>query len=196
MHQAPPRRSLDLEAGEMAERSGPAAGAVSSAAGRRAVVRTMVRTTLVMTGLVAAYYELPMDKPFHGGYAVALVLGLVAITALLVWQVRAIAHSPHPRLRAVDALASTVPAFILLYSAVYFLMERNDAGDFAQALTRTDALYFTVTVLSTVGFGDITPHSQAARIVVITQMIGDLLLIGLAARVVVGAVQEGVRRNR
>jgi Ion channel len=31
-----------------------------------------------------------------------------------------------------------------------------------------------VTVFSTVGFGDITPRSEAARIVLIVQMLGDL----------------------
>ncbi|HTJ71605.1 MAG TPA: potassium channel family protein [Actinospica sp.] len=149
----------------------------------------------VVAGLVAAYYELPMDRPFSGGYAVGLVLGLVAIGLLLVWQVTVIVHSPHPRLRAVEALVSTVPPFLLLYSAAYYLMERGHSDDFLQHLTRTDALYFAATVFSTVGFGDIAPHSQAARLVVVTQMMGDLLLIGIAARVVVGAVQEGVRRQ-
>jgi hypothetical protein len=153
------------------------------------------RSALVVAGLVAAYYELPMDRSFAGGYAVALVLGLVGIGALLVWQVAVIARSPYPRLRAVDALVSTLPPFLLLYSAAYFLLERGEAGSFGQHLTRTDALYFTITVFSSVGFGDITPHSQAARLVVVTQMLGDLLLIGLAARVVVGAVQKGVRRQ-
>ena len=43
-----------------------------------------------------------------------------------------------------------------------------------QPLTRADALYFAVTVFSTVGFGDITPESEAARVVLIVQMLGDL----------------------
>lgn len=179
------------------QQSGPAAGAdgVSRPSGRRAVLRTVLRTVFVIAGLVTAYYELPMDKPFAGGYAAALVLGLLLIALLLVWQVRAITRSPHPRLRAVDALSASVPPFLLLYSTAYFLMERGDAGTFAQPLSRTDALYFAMTVFSTTGFGDIVPHSQTARLLVVTQMVGDLLLIGLAARVVVGAVQEGVRRN-
>lgn len=162
---------------------------------RRVLVLTALRNLLIVAGLVVAYYELPMDKPFRGGYAVALVLGLSGVGLLLVWQVRLIVHSPHPRLRAIDALTSTIPPFLLLYSAAYFVMERNEPGNFAQPLTRTDALYFTCTVFSTVGFGDITPHSEVARVVVVSQMIGDLLLIGLAARVVVGAVQQGVQRQ-
>jgi Ion channel len=173
-------------------RGGGVAGVV---VGRGAVVLTVGRSLVVVAGLVVGYYELPMDRPFVGGHAVALVLGLIGIGVLLAWQVTVIAHSPHPRLRAVDALVSTVPPFLLLYSAAYFLLEHGQVASFAKPMTRTDALYFTVTVFSTVGFGDITPHSQAARIVVVTQMLGDLLLIGLAARVVVGAVQEGLRRQ-
>ena len=45
-------------------------------------------------------------------------------------------------------------------------------------LTRTDALYFTVTTFTTVGFGDIIPASQGARLVVTAQMILDLLVLG------------------
>ena len=164
-------------------------------ASRRAVVLTALRSTLVITGLVVAYYELPLDKPFAGEHGVVLVLGLMGVAALLVFQVRAITHSPHPRLRAVDALASTLPPFLLLYSTAYYLMEHSQVTNFKQPMTRTDALYFAVTVFSTVGFGDIAPLTQAARIVVTTQMIGDLLLLSLAARVVVGAVQQGVRRQ-
>lgn len=154
-------------------------GSPGTAAGRRAVALTVARSLLVVAGLVAAYYELPLDRPFAGAHAAALVLGLIGIGVLLAWQVTVIAHSPHPRLRAVDALVSTVPPFLLLYSAAYFLLERGHAASFAQPMTRTDALYFAVTVFSTVGFGDIAPHSQAARIIVTTQMVGDLLLLGL-----------------
>ena len=124
-----------------------------------------------------------------------LVLGLIAVAVVLILQVRAIRHSPHPRLRAVDALTSTVPPFLLLYAAAYYLMDRGHVNNFGTPMTRTDALYFAVTVFSTVGFGDIAPVSQTARLIVVTQMIGDLLLLSLAARVVIGAVQEGVRRQ-
>ena len=44
-------------------------------------------------------------------------------------------------------------------------MSAMSASNFGGHLTHTDGLYFTVTVLSTVGFGDITAKTEAARLV-------------------------------
>jgi voltage-gated potassium channel len=72
------------------------------------------------------------------------------------------------------------------------MMEQANADNFnVDALTRTDSLYFTVTVFATVGFGDIAATSQVARVAVIAQMILDLLLLGLVVKVFVGAVEIG-----
>ncbi|MEV4441110.1 potassium channel family protein [Streptomyces sp. NPDC049577] len=74
-------------------------------------------------------------------------------------------------------------------------MDHAGEGEFTEPLTRTDALYFTLTVFSTVGFGDITPETHEARIVTMVQMTGDILLLGVAAHVVVGAVQSALGRR-
>ena len=74
-------------------------------------------------------------------------------------------------------------------------MARADPSNFnVYPLTRTDSLYFTVTVFATVGFGDITATSQTARLIVTVQMILDLIVLGLGIRVFLGAVQRG--RNK
>jgi voltage-gated potassium channel len=69
-------------------------------------------------------------------------------------------------------------------------MAKMSASNFGERLTHTDGLYFTVTVFSTVGFGDITAKSQAARLVVTGQIIADLVILGLAIKVIVGAVSR------
>ena len=56
-------------------------------------------------------------------------------------------------------------------------------------------MYFTVTVFSTVGFGDITAVSQPARLLVTSQMILDLVVLGLGIRVLVGAVEVGRKQQ-
>ena len=134
------------------------------------------------------YYLLPFDRTSTGGAAAILVLGLVLLIGLVAFQVRSIIRSRFPALRAVEALATSVPLFLLLFAGCYLVLSTISARSFGQSLTHTDALYFTVTVFSTVGFGDITAKTEAARLVVTSQMIADLLIIGLGIRVILGAV--------
>ena len=56
-------------------------------------------------------------------------------------------------------------------------------------------MYFSTTIFATVGFGDITAKSQAARVVVTLQMFLDLVILGLVARLVVNAVRIGKQRR-
>ena len=83
-----------------------------------------------------------------------------------------------------------MPLFVLLFASAYYVMARANPASFSHPLTRTDALYFTVTTFSTVGYGDITPVTETARLVVTVQMILDLLALGLGIRVFIGAVQR------
>lgn len=164
-------------------------------AARKASRRILVRSSLVLVGLTVAYYVLPMDRGFTAGTVVALAAGLAACGIGFLWQVQAIMRSPHPRLTAVAALVSTIPLFLLMFATSYYLMGHGNPASFTEPMSRTDALYFTVTVFSTVGFGDIAPHSEAARVLATGQMVLDLILIGVAARALVSALQEGMRRK-
>lgn len=156
-----------------------------------AVVRSLATTGV----LVTAYYLLPLTSAFTPATVTALVGGTVVVAMLLMWHVGVIKRSVRPTLRAVESLATTLPLFLLLYAAAYYLLQRSEPESFSEPLSRTDALYFTLTVFSTVGFGDISPHSQLARVLTMGQMTLDLLLIGVAAKVLTGAVQAGLRRQ-
>ena len=72
-----------------------------------------------------------------------LLIGLLVFAGVTVWQVRAIAGSRYPGLRAAEALGLIIPLYLLLFASTYFLMERASAANFTQPLTRTDALYFS-----------------------------------------------------
>ncbi|MCX5214995.1 potassium channel family protein [Kitasatospora sp. NBC_00240] len=162
---------------------------------RRLLLRALLRPLLTTVGLVTAYYLIPMDKPYGAATVLGLVLGLLAVSALLVWQTRSVSRSPYPRLRAVEALAAVFPSLILLFATSYFLLERSQSGSFTESLSRTDAVYFTVTVFSTVGFGDIAPRTGVARTTVVFQMLADVLLIGVIAHVMLEAVRRGLDRR-
>ena len=84
---------------------------------------------------------------------------------------------------------------LVVFASTYWIVAAQQAGAFTEPLNRTDGLYFTVTVFSTVGFGDITPVSQLARVLVTVQMLVGLVTVGLIAKLVVGAVQVAVARR-
>ena len=103
---------------------------------------------------------------------------------------RLILRAAHPAAKAIEALTLTGPLFLLLFASTYFLMSQADGGSFnLPGLTRSDTLYFTVTVFATVGFGDIVATSHNARGLVTAQMILDLILIGAVIRAFVEAVR-------
>ncbi len=66
-------------------------------------------------------------------------------------------------------------------------MSHSNPATFGETFTRTQSLYFAVTILSTVGFGDITPKTDPARAVVAVQILLDLVVIALMAKLLLGA---------
>ena len=124
---------------------------------RRRVALALLRASLTATVLVVLYYTVPVSGAMDASAVALLLGGLLLFAVVITWQIRAILVSSYPGLRAVEALASAIPLFLLLFALVYFKMADLQAQAFSEPLNRTDALYFTITVFSTVGFGDITP---------------------------------------
>src|SRR3712207_2823080 len=173
---------------------GPAARPHPDVPSRRLLLLGAGRTLLATTAALVLYFTLPLTRAFTGGTLVGLLLGLVAVGGLVVWQVRAIVRARTPALRAVESLALSLPLFLVLFAAAYVVLADSDPQAFSEPLTRTDSLYFVITVFATVGFGDIAPVSEVARVLTTVQMVGDLLLLGLGLKAFLAAVDHGRRR--
>jgi voltage-gated potassium channel len=145
--------------------------------------------------LVTVYYLLPVDHSSTPVAVAILVVGLAGFIVLVAFHVRFVIRSPHPTVRAVEALAISVPFFLLLFAGTYVALSAISASNFGEHLSHTDGLYFAVTVFSTVGFGDITAKSQTARLVVTGQMIADVVILGLAIKISVDAIRRGRQRQ-
>ena len=168
---------------------------LSPAKRRRLLARALLRALATAAVLVTLYYVLPFDKLSDAGSVVALAVGLIGLALIVAWEVHAILRADYPVIQGIEALALTVPLFLLLFSTFYFEVEHANPASFSQHLTRTDALYFTVTTFATVGYGDITAKSQGARIIVIFQMLADLVVLGFGVRVLLEAVQVSRQRQ-
>lgn len=148
-----------------------------------------LRTAAIVIVATVLYAVLPFgERRWWIGAVVGLVT-LGAIVPFTVARVRAVRGAEHPLLAAAEAIALLLAMVVYGFAALYLLIDRR-AGQFDGIDTRIDAVYFTVTTLSTVGFGDIHATGQAARLAVTVQVLFDLTLLAVAIRVLAAAARE------
>jgi hypothetical protein len=155
------------------------------------IARGLLRALATAVVVVVLYYVLPLDRLSDTNLVVKLAIGVALLAGMIAWQVRDIVRSDYPAIRAVQSLAATTPVFLLLFASTYFVLSHDDTTMFTEPLTRSDSIYFTVTIFATVGFGDISAHTETARLLVTAQMLLDLIVLGLGIQVILGAVKRG-----
>ncbi len=189
----------------MAEPTGPASpgdkesglpGNLSRRDRRRLVVSALARPSLIAVVLLVVYFLIPLDHVGDISGALTLFAGIAIVVVLGWWQIRKIMAAEYPAAQAIEALTTVVAFYLVLFATVFYRMSVVNPGSFDEELSRIDALYFCLTVFATVGFGDIVPVGQAARVVVSVQMVLNLIFIALGLRLVTAAVQWRRRHRR
>jgi hypothetical protein len=121
-------------------------------------------------------------------------LAALAILALgIVSQVRLTMQ--HGLDRRVDGLVVSLVIVVLAFALGFYLLNAQDPEQLDGLSTRVDALYFTMSTLTTVGFGDVHATGQAARIMVIIQMAFNLIFVATAAAVLSARVREAATKR-
>ena len=162
---------------------------------RREVARSSAYVVVAWVVLLGVFYAIPTGVSSNAGDLARVIIVVVLLGAVLAWQTYRIMRADFPELRAGVALGVVVPLFFVLFATTYLSMSDASGTTFTQGLDQTRALYFTITIFSTVGFGDITPATDPARLVVSAQMILGLLLIGGVVKVLSGAAKQAIART-
>ncbi|SNT44275.1 potassium channel family protein [Rhodococcoides kyotonense] len=163
---------------------------------RRVLLRRAVgRPILTAVALTALYFVVPLKDIRDVTTVALLVLVLVVVGVVCVWQVTKVVRADYPAVQAVEALAAVVPAYLIGFSTVYYLVYAASSQNFTEPVSRMGSLYFTLSVFATVGFGDIAASTDLARAIVTVQMVGNLLIIALGGRLLVAAVKRGQARR-
>ena len=161
---------------------------------RRMKARLVTRASLVGVLVLVLYYVLPMDSLGISG-ALVLVAGLLLVAGVVAWQIRAIINSPWPRTQAIQAVVVGIPLLLCIFAGCYYVVGVTQVDSFTQPMNKVGAMYFTVTVFSTVGFGDITAKTDLARTLVTLQMIFSLVVLGVIVKLFSNAVNVGLKRQ-
>jgi voltage-gated potassium channel len=143
-------------------------------------VRTVVGLVFIFSvlSLVPEKTEPKLSIPI-----VLLGLGMVGYAWALRWQIKRVRKAKHPEIMATESIILSAGLFLAIFSAIYVMLEGENPGSFSEPVTHFTATYFALTVLATVGFGDITAVSNAARFVVMLQMALGLGFIAVIIRV-------------
>ena len=151
-------------------------------------------TLLFVVIATVVYFVLPVPgRMRESSWAVLFGVGLFVLAVLIVLRIR-------PLLRA-SADARARGLILLLSCAVLFFAYADVTlaaipGQFADLHTKTDAAYFCVSTLATVGFGDVHAAGQLARSAVTLQMLFNLVFLGTAVTFVTGILRQRVQASR
>ena len=128
------------------------------------------------------------------------IIGIGLTVALYIWlsrrQIQRVRSARYPLAQAIEALVLIAVMFLALFAGIYVMQSAADPQAFTEPLDHFTAFYFALTVLATVGFGDITPVSDAARLLCMVQMGIDIVFIGILVKILGGAANEGLQARR
>jgi voltage-gated potassium channel len=148
----------------------------------------MVQWFRLFTGtvlLMVVYFAVPVRAESGLGWRLAVAgISVLLAGALIARQVRHLADAP------LWALGFALVAAVLAFAMADYLIANSDPDEFAGLRTRLDALYFAVTTLGTVGFGDVHAQSQLARGVVTGQIVFNIMVIATAGSLLVSQARE------
>lgn len=158
--------------------------ALLATAGRLALGALLI---VVMLSFVPSSTDGSMVVP-----VVVALIGAVIYALFFRRQVRKIAHSRFPTLMASEALVLLAALFLGVFAMIYVAISLSDPSAFTEPLDAFTSYYFALTVLATVGFGDITPVTTLARSFTMVQMALDLVFIAVLIRIVSSAARKGI----
>ena len=154
--------------------------ATAGAAARRVRGAAWLSTgTFVLAAVAAA----------TGGSVTAGIAGLIQSLLLALAALRvlgAVLGEEEVGFRTIIGAISVYVIVGLLFSFLYAAIDRLQAGDFFGTAARTgDYLFFSITTLTTTGYGNLVPSGQPGRMLAgLEMLIGQIFLVTLIAGLV------------
>ena len=158
-------------------RGGGLASALRSTVGRALTV------VLLVAAATAIYYQIPVPKIHEDSWIILFSCGIVVLGGLIVLAVRRLLRAgEQARIRGLVLLLAVSVLFFSYADEAVATLPRQ----FVSLADKTDALYFNISTLATVGFGDVHAVGQLARAAVTVQIVFNLVFLGTAVTMISG----------
>lgn len=161
----------------------------------RPLLSMLGHTTVVLFLLTLGYYMLPAQRPWDEPMGLVRVtvsaVALAGLAVVLGMQARRSRRTIPRQLLRIQWLLTALYVLVLTFALTYLIVATLGPAQFVGIADRTDALYFSVTVIGTVGFGDIYPAGTLAQLLVTVQMLFNLVYLGTALRILSAGTRTG-----
>ncbi|MCW6010002.1 potassium channel family protein [Micromonospora sp. CPCC 205371] len=153
----------------------------------------------LLTGalIVGLYYLVPVEPGVGTTLmlvrALATVVVGILITRMIVRQVRR--SLSHPGEGSLAGLLTAIVGGVAFFALADYITAMSSSGQFVGLATKTDALYFALATLTTVGYGDIHAAGQLARAVVAAQLVFNVVIIATGASVLTRELASRARNH-
>ncbi len=155
------------------------------------LMHLLTQTAIVLGLLTAGYYVLPRKIALSDPMFLLRTAVVAGALGLLVWLYR-IQDRRSRRLQSaqfvrIERLLSVLYLLVLGFALLYTVVDQLDGSTFVGVTDRTSALYFSLTIVSTVGLGDVHPGNGLGQLLVSGQMLFDVVFLGTALRILTSA---------
>jgi hypothetical protein len=149
-----------------------------------------VRLSAVLGIVLVLYFTVPISFDLDASDAVQVVVSALALALLAAAVLAEVRHQLVDADRRVDGLVIAIMIAVLGFALGFFLLAQRDPDEIADLHTRVDALYFTMSTLLTIGYGDVHAVGQTARVLVLIQMIFNVVILATAASTITTRVRS------
>ena len=141
--------------------------------------------------MLVVFYAVPVSTQTSTERTVlAVLLTLLGIAALAWAIVTQLRRQLRSRSEDVHTLVLLLVLVAIVFALGFYILEEHLPGQLNGVSTRTDALYFTMSTLTTVGYGDVHATGQIARGLVILQLVFNGIFVGALVSTAVGIIRS------
>ncbi len=151
--------------------------------------RDLIGVAVVAVSLLVIFMTVPLGQRDRTGWAPILV-AVVAFALFAATLIRITARGAN-----LVKLVTLLLVVVIMFSTGFYAVASNRPGEFDGIATRVDALYFTLTTMTTTGYGDVVAVGQLARGLVSLVFVFDVVFLGLVGAEL-GRLSSSRRRSQ
>lgn len=164
--------------------------------------RYYVHRALIIAGVQVGLTAVSLiNREGRLSYSIAVVLALAATVALILFSTYCVLrYVLRARTITQDQIYAGICMYLMIgfaFGAVFYLITLLDSNSFAANVDllsrgdKPDLMYFSFVTLATLGYGDITPHTNIARSLSVVEALAGMLYIAIFMARLVSMHAEG-----